>query len=270
MIGENFGQLLVLEEVESHVKGHRTYKCRCTCGREHFVLRNNLLRNNTTRCTICSRLNRKNKEKRVGIDQNIDLYRIYNSMRYRCKSKGRYKDRNITVCDRWLEKDKGFSNFLEDMGDRPDGATLDRINNDLGYFKDNCRWTSYTYQNHNKSKRKDATTSEYIGVCYDNRSMRWVVQFMKEGNRIVKSFNDELTAAIYYDNLSEKHYNDRPNKTGYEEVVPLRRKSGGITFCRKTNKFRVRITIDGIRKNIGFYDTHEEASTVLEQLKNQT
>jgi hypothetical protein len=58
----------------------------------------------------------------------------------------KYVGRGITMCDRW----HNFSNFIEDMGERPSGTTLDRINNDLGYMACNCRWATLTEQARNR------------------------------------------------------------------------------------------------------------------------
>ena len=82
------------------------------------------------------------------------LYKVWAEMRRRCNDARRpkYKDyggRGIRVCERW-EGVEGFANFLADMGERPKGLTLDRIDNDGHYEPGNCRWATATEQRRNR------------------------------------------------------------------------------------------------------------------------
>jgi len=76
------------------------------------------------------------------------LYATWSAMKYRCYNKKsplfkHYGGRGIAVCDRWLDD---FWVFVEDMGERPEGRSLDRIDNNGIYEPDNCRWATQTQQ----------------------------------------------------------------------------------------------------------------------------
>lgn len=78
-------------------------------------------------------------------------YGVWNSMKSRCenpnvKTYPDYGGRGITICERW----KKFSNFLADMGEPAPGMTLERIDNNKGYYKENCDWATRTKQGRNK------------------------------------------------------------------------------------------------------------------------
>ena len=91
-------------------------------------------------------------------------YRTWHSMKQRCNNPKDqaytyYGGRGIKVCDRWNDS---FINFLEDMGERPPKTSIDRIDNDKGYYPENCRWATKKQQYGNRSKtyrpRKKKTT----------------------------------------------------------------------------------------------------------------
>ncbi len=89
------------------------------------------------------------------------LYKAWANMKQRTRKDNRYIDKNIKYCEKW----ETFNGFADDMMDSfKDGLTLDRKNNDKGYSKDNCRWTTKEVQARNKRILQSNNTSGYRGV----------------------------------------------------------------------------------------------------------
>ena len=97
-------------------------------------------------------LAQRNRDNAIHGYAGSRTYRIWRGLRDRCENKENkdfhnYGGRGITVCERW---NHSFVLFLEDMGEAPKGMQIDRINNDDGYCKENCRWASIQEQANNK------------------------------------------------------------------------------------------------------------------------
>lgn len=155
MIGEKFSRLTLISEVRTGPRNRISYVCLCDCGEKRVVLKENLTTGRQKSCGCLSREMAKKicERKKTHGMYKTRVYKIWAQMKRRCQvpSNGayeRYGAKGITVCDRW----KDFENFYADMGD-DNGLTIDRINNELGYFKENCRWATWSEQAKNKRKR---------------------------------------------------------------------------------------------------------------------
>ena len=133
------------------------------------------------------------------------LYSLYRGMISRCYSSGnpkysRYGARGIKVCDRWLEPlTIGFWNFVDDMGVRPPGYTLDRLDVDGDYSAENCRWASQFAQQSNRSNNR-----KHIGVR-QTASGSWEAKAMAHGIEYQKNFGT-LEEAVAQRNEWENEY----------------------------------------------------------------
>lgn len=154
LIGRKFNMVYVESLAEKDRYGNKRYYCLCDCGKKFISYRFNI-KKGIESCG-CQRVKRMVERSTKHKMTNTPTYRSWISMKSRCYDKNkdnyhRYGGRGIKVCDRWL---KSFDNFYGDMGDRPKGSTLDRINVNGNYCPDNCRWANQTEQSLNKEKYK--------------------------------------------------------------------------------------------------------------------
>lgn len=153
--GHRFGRLLVLNFQYS--KGTKRYwECICDCGNTKIVTSSNLVTGHTKSCGCLAREEAEKKNYTHGCASRLKgesrEYRIWLGMKNRCSNSknprfDRYGGRGIEVCDSWFNS---FETFLQDMGPCPNGYSIERLNNDLGYCKENCVWGSSLTQANNK------------------------------------------------------------------------------------------------------------------------
>lgn len=151
LAGNVYGELTVVHKVPRR-KNKTVWLVVCSCGASKRVRGDAL----TSGAVIsCGHIQRDRARENATIHGWCDhpLYVTWNCMLQRCENPKainykRYGGRGITVCERWHE----FSLFVADMGERPQGKTLDRIDNNLGYYKENCRWSTPKQQTANRRR----------------------------------------------------------------------------------------------------------------------
>jgi hypothetical protein len=159
-VGEKFGKLTVISSADPipNKWGGNLYRvnAQCDCGRGIVVLESSLKSGNTKSCgCVFLSYSRSGKAARTHGMRKTSTYGIWAGMVQRCKNPNlpsfdAYGGRGILLCDRWRK----FENFLADMGERPPGKTLDRIDNDGNYEPGNCRWATDAQQRANKRDSK--------------------------------------------------------------------------------------------------------------------
>lgn len=150
--GKRYGRLVVLGPSVERRQGRYSYECQCDCGARVITTGVHLRRGVVKSCgcyradVIRTHCQSGPAGKRTPTYQSwaAVIQRCLNS---RCPGFRRYGARGITVCERW----HSFGAFLADMGPRPEGTSLDRINNARGYEPGNCRWATRKEQGRNKS-----------------------------------------------------------------------------------------------------------------------
>ena len=172
---QKFGRLKVIERAENTKAGKARWLCRCDCGNKTVVTGSKLTNGHTKSCG-CLLLDKSTKHGR----SHHPLYSVW--MKQRCSNPNasryeRYGGRGIQVCNEWQDD---FQCFYDDMiGGYQDGLQLDRVDNEQGYCKENCRWVTPATNVKNRE-----TTIYYGGMCLKDYCEKNGLQYERVFQRI--------------------------------------------------------------------------------------
>lgn len=166
MTGQRFGKLTVLTRAENSNSGKARWLCRCDCGTETIVSRDNLIHGRHISCGCV----RKQQVGRLNLRHGASktrLYSIYTNMITRTENPRatafhRYGGRGIKVCAEWRNSFEMFRAWALANG-YADNLEIDRIDNDKGYSPENCRWVSHKANGRNRHSGKP--------ICYKGESL---------------------------------------------------------------------------------------------------
>ena len=181
-IGVKFNRLRALE----HIKNDK-YKYVCDCGNITIKRRSDVVSEKTKSCgcyqkDVLTKRNKNNSKYNALSEKSKKLYGTWSKMIDRCNNPNNnvykyYGGRGIKVCDEWQES---FEKFVEDMGDKPHPSySLDRIDNNLGYCVENCKWSSHSEQMINRRYEPNKLNEKFI----TKRSDSYRVDIKRNGVR---------------------------------------------------------------------------------------
>ncbi|HBX9978947.1 TPA: AP2 domain-containing protein [Klebsiella variicola] len=214
VIGKKYGRLTYLREIHEDKKPQQGHFL-CDCGNTKILRLSRVKTGDVKSCGCLQREAASKANKKHGMTGTRE-YRSWDSMMQRCNNpkNDRYADyggRGIHVCQEWHD----LTNFYADMGDRPDGATLDRIDNELGYSPGNCRWATPAEQQANRRKYKGGK-SKYPGVTR-RPSGKWTAAITTDWKpKYLGDFATEEEAAEAYQKAK------RERETELEELRKIR------------------------------------------------
>jgi hypothetical protein len=182
VVNNRWTQIGVSFFVQSGKDRKRKAVFECSCGSRDVLNVSSIRTGHSKSCGCLSHELLSKRNTTHGMSHTTE-YEIWLGMLKRCRNPNchayeRYGGRGIDVCERW----ESFENFFSDMGNRPEGMSIDRVDNDKGYFLDNCRWASPMQQARNSRMNKIVNVdgvsmcisewAEVVGMKQDTVGMR--------------------------------------------------------------------------------------------------
>ena len=184
--GRVFGRLTVIKEAGRTKAKKVKWLCKCTCGNEKIIIGAALINGTTKSCGCLNTEKRMERNagniygKKHGLSYDL-LYNVWKQMVQRCHSPWHvmfkhYGARGIFVCEEWRNNAVTFCSWAKSSGYKK-GLTIDRINNDDGYYSENCRWITRKEQNINRRNtvkingKPIVTIMNELGVKKENRNV---------------------------------------------------------------------------------------------------
>ncbi len=170
--GDAFGYWTLLEYIGPNGK----WLAKCTCGKEKEVWISHLTLGRSISCSCEG----KSTHKMTGSPE----YRSWSSAKKRCTNPNddryaKYGGRGICMCDRWLNS---FEAFYEDMGPRPEGTSIDRIDNDGHYEPGNCRWAT------DKEQASNTVNQKFYGMTIADYARKYDIPYGRLQTRLKRGW----------------------------------------------------------------------------------
>lgn len=171
--------------------------------------------------------------------ENKSEHKSWENMKNRCRNKKSpdypyYGGRGIKVCDRWTMPGRGFRNFLADMGKRPDGFSLDRIDVNGPYSPENCRWATRSIQTYNQRPQKHSTS--IVGVTHRKLGTynQYTAKITKNGKQQQKATTSFYDAVFWRAEKERKLYGLEHMQR--EKIIVLINETFGKRLGKKVSK----------------------------------
>lgn len=219
--GKTIGNLTVLRRLETIViksksdsekqYRHVNWQCLCICGKEFIRKSRDIVNGSFENSCGCIKKPAHRTHGHTESGKQTGTYSSWHCANQRCNNPNSgayptYGGSGITVCDRWnITKGGSFENFLEDMGERPEGRSLNRINGAKIYSKETCEWATLSIQAYDQ-KIRNTNTSGRTGISWNKAQQSWEAYIDIHYKRIRLGFHSEWKEAVAVREKAELQY----------------------------------------------------------------